>query len=250
MLSLLDALNRLLNRWFAGPIDGLLAHLGIHPAHPHYPITNALTLELVGCALLLLFFIAVRLTLSIEKPGVIQMTAETVYNFVDEQGESIIGHGYEPFMPYAATILLFVLTCNLFGLLPGIMTPTSSPEVPLGIAVLTFVLYNAAGLIANGPVKYAKHFMGPVWWMAPFMFPLEIISHLARVLSLTTRLYANMFASDLLTAVFFSIFPIGVPIVFLALHLGVAIIQAYVFMLLTMIYLSGALAHDDEAGAV
>jgi hypothetical protein len=83
MLSLLDALNRLLNRWFAGPIDVLLAHLGIHPAQPHNPITNALTLELVGCALLLLFFIAVRLTLSIEKPGVIQMTAETVYTFVD-----------------------------------------------------------------------------------------------------------------------------------------------------------------------
>jgi F-type H+-transporting ATPase subunit a len=250
MLFLFDALNRLLNRWFAGPIDVLLAHLGIHPAHPHYPITNALSDELFCCIVLLLFFVAVRLTLSVEKPGVIQMTAEAVYNFVDEQGESIIGHGREKYMPYAGAILLFVLACNLLGLLPGIATPTSSPEVPLGIAVLTFVLYNSVGLIANGPVKYAKHFMGPVWWMAPFMLPLEIVSHLARILSLTTRLYANMFASDLLTAVFFSIFPIGVPIAFLALHLGVAVIQSYVFMLLTMIYLSGALAHDEEAAAM
>ena len=249
MLFLFDALNRLLNRWFAGPVDVLLAHLGIHPAHPHNPITNALSDELFCCFLLVIFFLAVRLTLSIEKPGPVQVAAEAIYNFVDSQGESIIGHGHSRFMPYAATILLFVLTCNLLGLLPGIATPTSSPEIPLGIATLTFVLYNAAGLRANGLLGYFKHFCGPVMWMAPFMVPLEIVSHLARILSLTTRLYANMFASDLLTAVFFSIFPIGIPIAFLGLHLGVAIIQAYVFMLLTMIYGSGALSHEDE-GAV
>ncbi len=246
MLFLLDALNRWLNQIFAGQVDALLLHFGIHPANPHAPINNTLTLELVVFFLLVLFFVAVRVSLSVEKPGTIQLAAESVYEFVDQQGEQIIGHGYEKHMPLAGTILLFVLIANLLGLLPGIDTPTSSPEVPLGIALLTFIYYNAVGLAVNGPVGYLKHFMGPVWWMAPFMFPLEIISHLARILSLTTRLYANMFASDLLTWVFFSIFPIGLPILFLGLHFGVALIQAYVFMLLTMIYLATATTHEEE----
>ncbi len=246
MLFLLDALNRFLNALFARPIDALLLHLDVHPAQPNSPITNALTLELVVFFLLLLFFVLVRATLSVEKPGVLQLTAESVYEFVGGQGESIIGHGYERHMPLAASIALFVLCCNLIGLLPGISTPTSSPEVPLGLALITFIYYNAVGLIANGPIGYIKHFMGPVWWMAPFMLPLEIVSHIARILSLTVRLYANMFASDLLTLVFFSLIPIGLPIVFLGLHFAVAIIQAYVFMLLMMIYVSGAASHDEE----
>jgi F-type H+-transporting ATPase subunit a len=247
MLFLLDALTRLLNRWFAGSVDLVMLHLGIHPAQPHRPITNTITLEIVSFFLLVLFFVAVRLTLSVEKPGTIQLIGEGVYNFVDGQGESIFGHGHDRFMPFAAVILMFVLTNNLFGILPGIVTPTSSPEVPLALALITFVYYNVNGLFANGPIGYIKHFMGPVWWMAPFMFPLEIISHIARILSLTVRLYANMFASDLLTFVFFSLIPIGIPIAFLALHFGVALIQAYVFMLLAMIYLSQAVSHEEDA---
>lgn len=246
MLFLLDALSRFLNGLFAGPIDALLLHLGIHPAHPAAPITNALTLEIVVFCLLVLFFALVRATMRVERPGTLQLAAESVYEFVDGQGESILGHGREPHMAFAATILLFVLVCNMFGLLPGIETPTSSPVVPLGIALLTFCYYNLVGLRANGPWGYFKHFMGPLGWKgAPFMLPLEIMSHLARILSLTVRLYANMFASDLLTLVFFSLIPIGLPILFLALHFGVALIQSYVFMLLAMIYLSEAKSHED-----
>ena len=245
MLFLLDALSRFLNGIFARPIDALLMHLGIHPARPAAPITNALTLEIVVLFILLVFFLLVRATLRVEKPGTLQLIAESVYEFVDGQGESILGHGRERFMPFVASIFLFVLLCNLFGILPGIDTPTASPVVPLGIALLTFVYYNAVGLRANGPIGYLKHFMGPVGWMAPFMLPLEFVSHLARILSLTVRLYANMFASDLLTMVFFSLFPIVLPIAFLALHFGVALIQAYVFMLLAMIYLSEARSHQE-----
>lgn len=246
MLFLLDALRRWLDSWAAAPVDWLLVHLGIHPAQPQAPITNALTLELVVFVFLLLFFAVVRATLSVEKPGPVQLIAESVYEFVDGQGESILGEYRKPYMAYAGAIFLFILFCNLIGLLPGIETPTSSPVVPLGLAVLTFVLYNSVGVIKNGPWGYIKHFMGPVWWMAPFMLPLEIVSHLARILSLTVRLYANMFASDLLTLVFFSLVPIGLPIVFLGLHFAVAIIQAYVFMLLTMIYLEGAAVSHEE----
>ncbi len=245
MLFLLDALNRFLNRSFAGPIDALLRTLGIHPAHPAEPITNALTLEIVVVLLLVVVFAAVRASLKVEQPGSLQLAAESVYEFVDGQAESILGHGRERFLPFAACIFLFVLLCNLTGLLPGIETPTASPVVPLGIALLTFAYYNLTGFRANG-LGYIKHFVGPLGWKgAVFMFPLEIISHLARVLSLTVRLYANMFASDLLALVFFSLLPVALPIVFLGLHFFVAVIQAYVFMLLFMIYTSEAASHDE-----
>ena len=141
-------------------------------------------------------------------------------------------------------LLLIILLANLLGLLsPWLESPTASVAVPLGLALVTFVYYHYHGVRANG-FGYIKQFLGPVWWLYPLLFPIEVISHCARVLSLTVRLYANMFAGDLLTLAFFSLVPIGVPLLFLGLHLGVAVIQAYVFMLLAAIYLSLAVAHE------
>lgn len=247
MLPLINGLTALLNHWFAVPLVALLTKLGIHVAHPSHPIGNPLTMQLVVMTLLLLFFIAARLLLSVEKPGAVQHTAEWVHEFVGSQAEQVIGHGYERYMPYATTILLFVLICNCFGLFPGFETPTSDPVVPLGLAILTFIYYNYHGFREQGVIGYIKHFLGPIWWISWLLFPIEIISHLARMMSLTIRLYANMLASDLLTLAFFSLCPIVVPVAFLALHFGVSLIQAYIFMLLTLIYLSMAVSHEEEA---
>jgi F-type H+-transporting ATPase subunit a len=208
-----------------------------------HPISNGLTLQLVVMTGLILAFAAIRASLSVEKPGSVQMLAEMVEGFVSEQGDNIIGHDYHRHLPFLTVILLFVLTCNCMGLLPGIETPTASPVVPLGIAILTFIYYNYIGIRKQGGA-YVKQFLGPVWWLIPLLLPIEIISHFARIMSLTVRLYANMFASDLLTLVFFSLIPIGIPVVFLGLHFGVALIQSYVFMLLAMIYLSQAVSED------
>jgi F-type H+-transporting ATPase subunit a len=244
MLVLITKLTALLNHWFAAPIVALLTKLGIHVVHPTHPIGNALTMELIVMTLWLLFFVVARLSLSVEKPGAIQHTAEVIHEFVGGQAEQIIGHGYERFMPFVTTILMFVLVCNCFGLLPGFETPTADPVVPLGLAILTFLYYNWHGVRVQGPIGYLKHFMGPMWWLAPLMFPIEVISHLARMMSLTIRLYANMLASDLLTLAFFSMIPIVVPVIFLGLHFGVSLIQAYIFMLLAIIYLSMAVSHE------
>jgi F-type H+-transporting ATPase subunit a len=92
-----------------------------------------------------------------------------------------------------------------------------------------------------------KHFLGPLWWVAPLLLPIEIISHFARILSLSVRLYANMFAGDMVTVIFFSLVPIGIPIIFLAFHIFVSFVQAFVFFLLALIYLAGAVQHEDEA---
>jgi F-type H+-transporting ATPase subunit a len=201
-------------------------------------------LELLVAALLVAFFVIVRATLSVEKPKAPQQFAEMIYEFVGGQADQIIGHGYERFQAVVTTIFLFVISCNLIGLIPGINSPTETPVVPLGVAILTFVYYNYHGFREQGFKGYLGHFAGPIWWIAPLLFPIEIVSHFARIMSLTIRLYANMFAGGLVTLVFFSLVPLGVPAVFLGLHLAVSVIQAYVFMLLAMIYLAQATAHD------
>jgi F-type H+-transporting ATPase subunit a len=235
--------TRVLNAHFAQPVDGLLHALHIAPAYPDAPITNAFAMELLVFFMLLAFFIAVRVTLSVEKPAPIQHLAEMTNEFVAEQSESIIGHGFERFTSYLTALFLFILLSNLIGLVPGLESPTANVVVPLGIALVTFFYYHLHGFRSNG-LSYYKQFVGPVWWMSWLLLPVEIISHVARILSLTVRLYANMFAGDLLTLVFFSMIPVGIPLIFLGLHLGVAAIQAYVFMLLAMIYLSLAVAHE------
>ena len=232
-----------LNAHFAAPVDSLLAAFRITPDHPQAPISNSLAMEILVVAALLVYFVIVRVTLNVEKPSAPQHIAEAIHGFVSEQGESIIGHGYERFVSYLTVLGLFILLGNLMGLVPGLESPTADVVVPLGCALLTFVYYHYHGVRANG-FGYIKQFLGPVWWLYPLMLPIEIISHCARVLSLTVRLYANMFAGDLVTLAFFSLIPVGIPLVFLGLHLGVAVVQAYVFMLLSMIYLSLAVAHD------
>lgn len=247
MLPLINALTALLNHWFAAPIVAVMTTLGIHPAHSTHPITNPITMQLIVMALLILFFLAARISLNVEKPNSIQHTAEFIHEFVSNQAEQVIGHGYERFMPFVTTVLLFVLICNFFGLLPGFETPTADPVAPLGIAILTFIYYNFHGVRVQGPLNYVKHFAGPIWWISWLMFPIEIISHLARIMSLTIRLFANMLASDLITLVAFSLIPIVVPVLGLGLHFAVSLIQAYIFMLLAMIYLAMAVTHEEEA---
>jgi F-type H+-transporting ATPase subunit a len=118
--------------------------------------------------------------------------------------------------------------------------------VPLGCALLTFVYYNVLGFQHQGVVGYLKHFAGPVWWLAPLFFVIEIISHLARPLSLTVRLYANMFAGEQVLIVFLGLVPIIIPVVFMGLHIFVGFVQAYIFFVLTLIYIGGSVAHEEH----
>ena len=235
--------TKFLNAHFAAPVSALLEAVHVHPKYPQAPITNAFAMELLVFLILVAYFVIVRVTLNVEKPGAFQHVAEMTNSFVADQGEQIIGHGSERFVSYLTALFLFILLSNLMGLVPGLESPTANVVVPLGFALVTFLYYHYHGVRSNG-FAYIKQFLGPVWWLYPLLFPIEIISHCARVLSLTVRLYANMFAGDLLTLAFFSLVPIGIPLVFLGLHLGVAVIQAYVFLLLAAIYLSLAVAHD------
>ncbi len=238
------ALTRFLNYLLGGAVTQILHTVGIQPAHPASPIDDTFALELLVACGLIVFFIVVRLSLSVEKPNPAQQIAEMIHEFTGSQSEQVIGHGYERFQAFITCVGLFIVLNNLLGLVPGVITPTSEPVVPLGIAVLAFLYYNYHGVRVHGPVGYLKQFAGPVWWMAPLLFVVEVISHFARMMSLTIRLYANMLASDLLTLIAFSFLPIFLPVLPLGLHFVVAIIQAYVFMLLSMIYVGMAISHE------
>ncbi len=235
--------TRLLNEHFAAPVTRFLQALHVPPASPKAPITNAFSMELLVFLVLVAYFVVVRLTLDVEKPNGVQHLAEITHEFVSSQSESIIGHGWERFVSYLTALGLFILLANLMGIVPGLESPTANVVVPLGFAILTFLYYHYHGIRSNG-WAYIKQFLGPVWWLYPLLLPIEIISHFGRILSLTVRLYANMFAGDLVTLAFFSLVPVGVPLVFLGLHFGVAVVQAYVFFLLAAIYLSMAVAHE------
>ncbi|MFZ0481197.1 MAG: F0F1 ATP synthase subunit A [Terriglobales bacterium] len=240
-----------LNHLFGPTVTALLEALHIHPKHPATPITNPVAMEIVVVLLLTIFFLAVRMRLSVEKPGALQHTMEGINGFIQNLADEIIGHHSSKFVPYLTALGLFILTCNLLGLIPGLESPTGVPTVPLGCALLTWFYYHYAGIRENG-VGYVKHFIGPqegmplmVRVLLPFLlFPIEIFSHLARVLSLTVRLFANMFAGEMVTLVFFSLLPLGLPVVFEGLHIGVSFIQTYIFVLLACVYLGEAVAHE------
>jgi len=232
-----------LNKYFGNLATQVLHAVHVQPYNPQAPITETFAMEILVLGLLVIFFVLVRLSLNVEKPGPIQQIAEMLHGFVSDQADSIIGHGAQRYVMFTTCVLMFVLTSNLLGMVPGLLAPTSVATVPLGVALLCFFYYHFHGVRENG-LGYLKQFVRPIWWISWMMLPIELISHFARVLSLTVRLYANMFAGEMVTLVFFSLVPIGIPIVFMGLHLGVALIQAYIFMLLTMIYVSQAVAHE------
>jgi F-type H+-transporting ATPase subunit a len=247
------AFTALLNRLFGAPVLALLLKLHIHPKYPATPITNSFAMELLVVVLLTIFFIAVRTRLSVERPGGLQHTMEAIYGFVGDMADEVIGHHSSTYVPYLVTLGMFILSCNLIGLVPGLESPTAVPIVPLGCALLTWFYYHYQGLRTNGPVGYFKHFIRPqdkemplvMRVLLPFMlFPIEVFSHTARVMSLTIRLFANMFAGEMVTLVFFSLIPLGIPIMFEGLHIGVSFIQTYIFVLLACVYLGEATGQE------
>jgi len=231
----------LLNKYFGGIALALLQALHVRPLYPKTPITNFVAMEILVAILLLVFFVLVRTRLSVESPGGLQQIAEWLHGFIQNQSEEIIGHHSEGFTPFLVTLGLFILICNLIGLVPGFESPTATPAVPLGCAVTAFVYYQVQGIRKHG-AAYIKQFIGPMLLLAPIMLPIELISHFARMLSLTVRLFANMFAGDLVTLVFFSLVPLGIPVAFMGLHIFVSFLQAYIFVLLTTVYLQGAVS--------
>jgi F-type H+-transporting ATPase subunit a len=235
--------TKFLNHYLAGPTTFFLRHIGIQPNYPNAPINNTVAMEMLVVLILIAFFLLVRARMSVQSPGGLQHTVEVLDEFINEQADQVIGHGYQRYVPYVTALGFFILVGNLLGLIPGLESPTASPEVPLGCALATFFYYHFHGIRQQG-FHYIKQFLGPVGALAWLLFPIELVSHFARILSLTVRLYANMFAGDMVTLAFFSLVPVLVPVAFLGLHLGVAIVQTFIFVMLTMVYIGMAISEE------
>jgi F-type H+-transporting ATPase subunit a len=200
-------------------------------------------------------FVAVLLTglalwfrgrISVENPGKLQIVLEAIVGALKGMLEENVGHKGRAFLGLVGTLGLFILTSNLLGLIPFFSSPTVSLNMPVGCALVSFLYYNYQGIRAQGAVSYFKHFLGPVLPLAVIMLPIEIISHTSRVLSLSIRLFGNIFGEELVVLVLGSLVPFLVPVPMMLFGVFGSLLQAYVFIMLTMIYLGGAVAAEEH----
>ncbi|MBV9266141.1 MAG: F0F1 ATP synthase subunit A [Acidobacteriaceae bacterium] len=236
-------ITSLFNNFLAGPADAVLNAVNYPAANPKYPWTDWMACEVAVVLFVLVFFGVMKGRYSVDRPGKTQHVLEVTYDFFRASSEEVVGHDGPKYLVFFGTIFLFILFLNLIGLIPGFDSPTMFPMVPLGFAVATFFFYHYAGIRAHGP-GYVKQFLGPFWWLAFLMLPIELISHFARPLSLTVRLFANMFAGEEVFLTFIALTKVIIPVIFIGLHLFVSFLQAYIFMLLAMVYVGGAVAHE------
>jgi F-type H+-transporting ATPase subunit a len=259
----------IVNRLLGKPAIALLAALHIQPANLAYPIPNHVSTEILVFLLSIVFFLWLKGRISVDRPGATQQSMEMLLRNgmcvgVNDLLEESVGRGWEKYVAMIGSIGIFVLFCNLISLIPTLDAPTAVVSVPLGCAIVVFLYYNWCGIAKQGPLGHGKHFLGPVLLMSPLMLPIEIISHSARLLSLTVRLWVNMLVSELLYGIFLGlllelslflskinvglramfVLPLFLPIIFMALHIFVAVLQAFVFTILPVIYVSGAVAEE------
>jgi len=252
-----DYLNRF-SWWrsFYKSADGALErHSGTKMFATHFTLTHVL-MFLVVIAFVVWGASAFRKGLKAPDKGVVpprkmnlrnffEMTAEGVYGLVEGgMGE----RNARRFYPLIGTLWIFILFGNLLGLIPGFLTPNDTVKTNLALALLVFFLTHYYGIKEHGVGAYFKHFAGPVWWLAWLIFPIEIISHLARPLSLTLRLLGNMVADHKVVFTFTTLVPLVVPLPFYLLGMLVCFVQALVFCMLTMVYIGMAIEHEHEEG--
>jgi F-type H+-transporting ATPase subunit a len=261
--------TKLVNALLGKPALALLAALHVHVENQEYPIPNHIAMELVVFVVAIAFFTWLKGRLSVDNPGGTQQCMEALLTNSMGVGardllEDTAGHGAVKYLPMLGSIGMFVLMCNLISLVPGFSSPTAQNSVPLGCAVVVFLYYNWCGIAHHGPLGYGKHFLGPSLALAPIMLPIEIVSNLARLLSLTVRLWVNMVVSELLYVTFLGLtlalflfagrlnalgyalapVPLLVPCIFILLHIFVGFLQAFVFTLLPIIYVGGAVGEE------
>lgn len=234
----------ILNKLLAGIVTPAMVAVGVAPLDRAHQIPNYIAMEVLVFSLIVVGSLILRARLSVVTPGKFQQCMEVAVEFLQNTASEIIGHGSNRFVALLGTLGFFILICNILGLIPTLETPTGTIQVTLGCAVATFIYYNYQGVAYHGLLGYLKTFWGPIWWVGFLLFPVEIVSNVFRMLSLSVRLYANMLVGKLLERVFAVLIPIAVPSTMMALHLFVSFIQAYIFILLPAVYISLSVAQE------
>ena len=176
-------------------------------------------------------------------PGKAQNVFEVVISGIENFMIDVTGEEGRWLFPLVATIFIYIFSCNLIGLVPGFFPPTASLNTTASCALTVVIFTHIIGIKYHG-VKYIKHFLGPVWWMIPIVFPIEVIGHLARILSLSFRLFGNMMGHELVLGILFVLAGLFfAPLPIMALGIFVALVQAFVFFLLSIMYFTGAMEH-------
>jgi len=227
--------------------DPLARALGFSLTGDQHAVPAHIVMILLVSLGLILFALWFRRRLSVENPSRIQHLVEVILEALQGLMQGVIGKDYQAYLPLIGTLAIYILIGNIMGMVPGFLSPTSNLNVTASLAIPVFLYYNYHGIRKHGLLRYLAHFMGPVWWLAWLLFPVEIISHLARMLSLSMRLFGNIFAEELIIGSLNQyIFPFltSIPVMFLALFAGT--IQAFIFVLLTMVYISGAVEESEE----
>jgi F-type H+-transporting ATPase subunit a len=248
-LVIVEWVNALLGPLVRAIAERLGFHLSGHEVIP--PFLVMVMLIVAGLTILSLI---VRSRLSVENPGTLQIIVEDGIGAIAGLLEEWIGPTGRKYLPLIGTLGIFILCANYMGLVPGLMAPTSSINVTLGCAITVWVYYHFHGIKTQGIVNYIKHFWAPPgapWWIGFLYLPIEIISHSARVMSLSLRLFGNIFGEELVIIILFSIVPFLAPLPMMFLGLVTGGLQAFIFVLLSIIYLQGAVAvdHHDEVDA-
>ena len=176
-------------------------------------------------------------------PSKMQNLFEIIVSGMEEFMIEITGEEGRWLFPIIATVFIYIATCNLIGLIPGFFPPTANLNTTLSCALIVVIFTHIIGLEYHG-IKYIKHFIGPVWWMVPLILPIELIGHIARILSLSFRLFGNMMGHELVLGILFGLAGLFfAPLPIMALGVFVALVQAFVFFLLSIMYFAGALEH-------
>jgi F-type H+-transporting ATPase subunit a len=205
-----------------------------------------LTHMLLSAGIALLIVRAAMSNLQLVPKGT-QNIMEAYVNGVLQMGKDVMGaENARRYVPLVATIGLFVVIANLIGVVPGFEAPTAFLEMPLTLALVVFVYYNFEGIRRQGVIKYFKHFLGPVWWLYWLMFPIEIVSHFSRLISLSFRLFGNVKGDDMFLMVILMLAPWLLPMIPFALLTFMAFLQAFIFMMLTTVYIGSAIAVEDH----
>ena len=233
----------LLNKLFGPAVAVLLTKMGFHP-DPAAPIPNYISMQILVILIILAAAIYLRSRLSVDNPGKLQHFMEVFVQFTENMCNDVIGHEGQRYVPLIGTLGIFVLLCNLLGIFPSFATATGTIYVTLGCALVAFLYYNYHGIRQHGIFGYLKHLSGPLWWLAFLILPVEIVSNTLRLLSLSVRLWANMVVGELIEHVFTSLVPVLVPAIFVALHVFVSFLQAYIFMILPVVYISLAVSEE------